>query len=236
MRDFAALKEKILAFSATGSYENLRLEIKDLSREMGTLISMRGDQHLPLRFAINEHPAFLSIVRKGDTMKFMVQTDQAGDVPFLLEEAAEITLLAAAVELPGFCGQLLQSEADHAEELSAALQSVRSVRDGLKEAPPDGLPEAEAAEEVTAQYVHNLRVRYEGLLELVRNENNRLHERLVEADAQLRVADTTYDNLFNLCEDVFCGSQGDVKFVNAEALTKLMEVVRVRAHENGDPR
>ena len=250
MKDFAALKNRITAaVSVAGKdhpYGVLNQELRALAAEMGVLTTSRKAQ---VKFEINGHKAALSFSGQGTTSQFMLQTDQVSQTPFALCDASEFARLIAATHVPELCELLLQADATATESVAHAIRTVRAVREALILSPPKptAAPKEfvveEAAQELTAQYVHNLRVRYEGLLDIVRIENERLHQEIRNADQRLAgadqdaiEADRAYTNLFDLCESVFCGSQGDPSNVNLDALNKLMDVVRKRAHEKEDPR
>lgn len=166
--------------------------------------------------------------KEGKTWRFVV-VNGANAIP-LINASRELRLIAVDF-LPELITKLVESSRSRVAHVRDKALTVRALRDSLKTRAPVLNPPTEeevTAQELTAQYVHNLRVRYDGLLELVRNENEGLHKTLRETDKM-------YSDLFDLCESVFCGSQGDPSNVNLEALNKLMEVVRERIHETGDP-
>jgi hypothetical protein len=165
--------------------------------------------------------------KEGKTWRFVV-VNGANAIP-LINASRELRLIAVDF-LPELITKLVESSRSRVAHVRDKALTVRALRDSLKTRAPVPNPPTEeevTAQELTAQYVHNLRVRYDGLLELVRNENEGLHK-------TLRETNKSYGDLFDLCESVFCGSQGDASRTNPEALNKLMDVVRERAHETGD--
>ena len=167
--------------------------------------------------------------KEGKTWRFVLVN---GNNTTPLINASREARLMAVDHLPELIAKLAESSRSRVTRVHDKTLTVRALRDSLKAmTPPPSLPSEEETmgQELTAEYVHNLRVRYEGLLELVRTENERLNTALKEADK-------AYSDLFDTVESLLCGSQGDPNFINPEAFYKLLEVVRERAHETGDPR
>lgn len=172
--------------------------------------------------------------KEGKTWRFVLVN---GNNTIPLVNASRETRLLAVDHFPELITKLMESSRSRVAGVEKKAAVVRELRGSLKTkaAPPEFVPEDEARE-LTADYVHNLRVRYEGLLTLVRGENERLHKCLGAAEVEAMDQYQMYCDLFEVAESVFCGSQGDVNLVNPDALEKLMEVVRARAHEApGEP-
>lgn len=173
--------------------------------------------------------------KEGKVWRFVVVN---GNNAIPLINASRTLRLLAVDHFPELITKLVESSRSRVTEVHDKALTVRSLRDALKASVPPPSPPTEdelTAQDLTAEYVHNLKVRYEGLLELLRNENQRLHQSVTDANQQAMAYNKTYGELFDLCESVFCGSQGDASLTNPEALNKLMDVVRERAHETGDP-
>jgi hypothetical protein len=135
MKDFAGLKDRITAAVAvTGRddpHETLNREITALAATMGVLTVSRSAL---VKFDINGHAAALSFEGQGNTSRFMLQTDQVGQNPFALCDAAEFARLIAVAHIPALCEMLLQNDARASEGVANAIRIVKSVRDALKSA------------------------------------------------------------------------------------------------------
>lgn len=167
--------------------------------------------------------------KEGKTWRFVLVN---GNNTTLLVNASREARLMAVDHLPELIAKLAESSRSRVARVQDKTLTVRALRDSLKAMTPPPSPPTEEetmGQELTAEYVHNLRVRYDGLLELVRTENERLNTALKESDK-------AYSDLFDMVESLFFGSQGDPSLVNPKAFYKLLEVVRERAHETKDPR
>lgn len=208
--------------------DGLTEEIALLEREVSEL-RLGVSESIPL--GNKGPPLHLWFRKEGKVWRFMVVGETVNAIP-LINASRELRLIAVD-HLPELIAKLVDSSRSRVAVVQDKTDAVRALRDSLKARPaPEEFVTDDAAREASAQYVHNLRVRYEGLLTVVRNENERLHMCVREADRQAMGHFQAYCNLFDLAESVFCGSQGDLKLLNPDALTKLMEVVRERAHED----
>lgn len=218
--------------------EGLATATDELTEEIALLEREVSELRLGVSESIeigNENPPrHLWFRKEGKTWRFVVVN---GTNSILLINASRELRLLAVDLLPSLIAKMVESSRARVTEVRDKTQIVRAFRASLKATTPPPPSEDELlGQELTAEYVHNLRVRYEGLLELVRGENERLNGCVREAQQEAAQADRAYNDLFDLCESVFCGSQGDPSNVNLDALNKLMDVVRKRAHEKEDPR
>lgn len=150
--------------------------------------------------------------------KFMFRTSQVGDLPFPLTDASETALESVMGQLMELCQKVIKDAEDHAAKRVSIIDKIRGIRDNLGGVTSNETFEATAAEEAQSQYINNIRVRYEDLVAVLREENQRLHETIVNHNRD-------YDALFDKARDVFCGSEGDVRSVDILALGKLRDFI-----------
>jgi hypothetical protein len=237
MEDMTGIQNTIAELSALqGQLQgqpSIESEIASLAEKLGNVIQASTDCSVGFTVGIRQYemifrrdPGFKDEPR---AYRFVLRSDlstkyfpwQDWDVPVKVE---------AIKSIPRLCNLLLQSKAQKVKTAVECHATVRAVRESIpsevQEKAPGAFAVDDAAQEASSQYVHNFRVRYEGALEIVRKENERLHKENEHLHKELELGDGVYETLYHMVEDLFCGSQGDPRLVNLEALTKLHQFVR----------
>ena len=208
---------------------SIESEITLLAGKLGSVIQASTDCSVAFTVGIRQYEMILrrdtGFKEDARPYRFVLRSDLS--TKYSPWQDWDILVKVEAIKnLPRLCNLLLQWKAQKVKTAVECIATVRSIRESIPSEVQEKAPDAPgafaveaAAQEASAQYVHNFRVRYEGALEVVRKENERLHK-------EIEVADGVYETLYDMVGDLFCGSDGDPRLVNPDALNKLHAFIR----------
>ena len=212
----------------TAELQAIETGVAQLKLGVSASVELNGEgqyrSHLPTRL--------LHFKKCGDKWRFAV-TYLGGGGEVLLVNASRRLRLEAVEVLPELITLLMTNAATEQEVVNKKLTILRDLHGVLQTPvgswpvpPPDMRDDfvADMAVEARDGYINNLRVRYEGLLELAQKSND---------DLALSLKDSrdTYDRLMDILDEMFTGSGGDNRSLNLEAVAKLRDVLAA-SYEN----
>lgn len=160
-------------------------------------------------------PTTVTFTSRGDDIELSLGGNSSGLPEFccltgptaymLLSESPDYIKVEAMPHIQTLVQNLLTRKVRYHEIAKGHTEAVRAFRKSLfeKGGPTAPVVTQEEAQELTAEYVHNLRVRYEGLLDALRTENDRLHKCVDEVATRNCDETEEYETMFNLCKSLF---------------------------------